>query len=125
MEIVLKTREELGLSASTGVTAETGLAKNLFKGLKWVLNNKKTKTPSITFFDPKTDKSQTVTVEEQLIEPVRTGKITANHLLGFTIIKSPNGGLYFLAPRERSGGDVDTTEVIQLEAVTFNELAGY
>ena len=125
MEIVLKTREELGLSAGTGATAETGFAKDLFKGLKWVLNNKKTKTPSITFFDPKTDKSQTVTVEEQLIEPVRSGKITGNHLFGFTIIKSPNGGLYFLAPRERAGGDVDDTEIATLDAVSYNELAGY
>jgi hypothetical protein len=124
MEIVLKTREELGLSASTG-TSETGIAKDLFKGLSYVLNNRKGTRPSVTFIDEATNKSQTVTVEETLEEPVRTGKITINHLLGFTVIKAPNNGLYFLAPKTRATGKVDDTEVKQLDAVSYNELAGY
>lgn len=124
MEIVLKTREELGLSESTG-TAETGIAKDLFKGLSYVLNIRKDKRPSVTFIDQKTNKSQTVTVEEDLIEPVRTGKITINHLLGFTVIRADNDGLYFLAPKVRAMGNVDDTEVQTLDAVSYNELAGY
>ena len=124
MEIVLKTREELGLTASTS-TAETGIAKDLFKGLSYVLNIRKDKRPSVTFIDEKTNKSQTVTVEEELIEPVRTGKITINHLLGFTVIRADNDGLYFLAPKTRATGKVDDTEIQQLDAVSYNELAGY
>jgi hypothetical protein len=124
MEIVLKTREELGLTASTGTT-ESGVAKDLFKGLSYILNNKKDKRPSVTFIDDKTNKSITVTVEEDLIEPVRTGKITINHLLGFTVLRANNDGLYFVAPKVRAIGKVDDTEVKTLDAVTYNELAGY
>lgn len=124
MEIVLKTREELGLTATTS-TAETGIAKDLFKGLSYILNNRKGVRPSVTFIDEKTNKSQTVTVEEDLIEPVRSGKITINHLLGFTVIRANNDGLYFLAPKTRSTGKVDDTEVETLDAVSYNELAGY
>jgi hypothetical protein len=124
MEIVLKTREELGLSESSSA-AETGVAKDLFKGLSYVLNIRKDKRPSVTFIDEKTNKSQTVTVEEELIEPVRTGKITINHLMGFTVIRADNDGLYFLAPKTRAVGKVDEVEIIALEAVTYNELAGY
>jgi hypothetical protein len=124
MEIVLKTREEQGLQVTTG-TAESGIAKDLFKGLKFILNNRKDKRPSVTFIDEKTDKSITVCVEKDLVEPVRTGKITINHLLGFTILRGDNDGLYFIAPKVRAIGDVDSTEVLELEAVTFNQLAGY
>ena len=112
MEIVLKSREELGLTATTS-TAETGIAKDLFKGLSYILNNRKGVRPSVTFIDEKTNKSQTVTVEEDLIEPVRSGKITINHLLGFTVIRANNDG------------KVDDTEVETLDAVRYNELAGY
>ena len=124
MEIVLKTREEAGLTASTGTT-ESGVAKDLFKGLSYVLNNRKDKRPSVTFIDEKTNKSITVTVEQDLIEPVRTGKITINHLLGFTVLRGDNDGLYFVAPKVRAIGKVDDTEVKSLDAVTYNELAGY
>lgn len=124
MEIVLKTREEAGLTASTS-TAESGIAKDLFKGLSYVLNNRKDKRPSVTFIDDKTNKSITVTVEQDLIEPVRTGKITINHLLGFTVLRGDNDGLYFLAPKVRAIGKVDDTKVETLDAVSYNELAGY
>ena len=124
MEIVLKTREEAGLTASTGTT-ESGVAKDLFKGLSYVLNNRKDKRPSVTFIDEATNKSITVTVEQDLIEPVRTGKITINHLLGFTVLRGDNDGLYFVAPKVRAIGKVDDTEVKTLDAVTYNELAGY
>lgn len=124
MEIVLKTREEAGLTASTGTT-ESGVAKDLFKGLSYVLNNRKDKRPSVTFIDEATNKSITVTVEQDLIEPVRTGKITINHLLGFTVLRGDNDGLYFVAPKVRAIGKVDDTEVKSLDAVTYNELAGY
>ena len=124
MEIVLKTREELGLTANTTVS-ETGVAKDLFKGLDYVLTNRKDKRPSMSFIDPKTNKSITVVVEEALIEPVRTGKIKAEHLLGFTVIRANNDGLYFLAPKVRATGSVDATNVIGLDAVSFEELIGY
>jgi len=124
MEIVLKTREEAGLAASTGTT-ESGVAKDLFKGLSYVLNNRKDKRPSVTFIDEATNKSITVTVEQDLIEPVRTGKITINHLLGFTVLRGDNDGLYFVAPKVRAIGKVDDTKVETLDAVTYNELAGY
>lgn len=124
MEIVLKTREEAGLTASTSTT-ESGIAKDLFKGLSYVLNNRKDKRPSVTFIDDKTNKSITVTVEQDLIEPVRTGKITINHLLGFTVLRGDNDGLYFLAPKVRAIGKVDDTKVETLDAVSYNELAGY
>jgi hypothetical protein len=124
MEIVLKTREEQGLTESTS-TIESGIAKDLFKGLKFILNNRKDKRPSVTFIDDKTNKSITVCVEKDLVEPVRTGKITINHLLGFTVLRGDNDGLYFIAPKVRATGDVDTTDVVTLEAVTYNELAGY
>jgi hypothetical protein len=124
MEIVLKTREELGLQAGTA-TSETGVAKDLFKGLGYILNNRKDKRPSVTFIDKATNKSITVSVEESLIEPVRAGKIKIEHLLGFTVIRASNDGLYFLAPKVRAVGDVNTTEVITLEAVNYEELIGY
>tara|TARA_R110000822_G_scaffold4222_3_gene18154 strand:+ start:92 stop:466 length:375 start_codon:yes stop_codon:yes gene_type:complete len=124
MEIVLKTREELGLSAGT-TTTESGIAKDLFKGLKYILNNRKDKRPSVTFIDDKTNKSITVCVEKDLVDPVRTGKITINHLLGFTVLRSPNDGLYFVAPKVRATGDVDSTEIQSLDAVSYNDLAGY
>lgn len=124
MEIVLKTREEAGLTGTTGTT-ESGVAKDLFKGLSYVLNNRKNKRPSVTFIDEATNKSITVTVEQDLIEPVRTGKININHLLGFTVLRGDNDGLYFVAPKVRAIGKVDDTEVKTLDAVTYNELAGY
>jgi hypothetical protein len=120
MEITLKTREELGLSAN-GSTAETGIAKDLFKGLKFILNNRAGVRPSVTFFNDE-GKSVTVTAEEALVEPVRTGKITINHLLGFTVIRANNDGLYFLAPKVRAEGSVDNTEVKDLDALSFNDL---
>tara|TARA_R110000782_G_scaffold74248_3_gene148432 strand:+ start:15361 stop:15735 length:375 start_codon:yes stop_codon:yes gene_type:complete len=124
MEIVLKTREEQGLTAST-TTTESGIAKDLFKGLKFILNIKKDKRPSVTFIDEKTNKSITVCVEKELVDPVRAGKITINHLLGFTVLRGDNDGLYFIAPKVRAMGEVDSIEVESLEAVTFNQLAGY
>jgi hypothetical protein len=123
MNIVLKTREELGLTAST--PSESGIAKDLFKGLKYILNVRKDKRPSVTFINETDNTSITVCVEKDLVEPVRTGKITINHLLGFTVLRGDNDGLYFIAPKVRALGDVDTTEVVELEAVTYNELAGY
>jgi hypothetical protein len=124
MEIVLKSREELGLKATDSASA-LGTAKELFKGLKYVLNVRKGKRPSVTFIDPTTEKSATVTVEETLEEPVRTGKITINHLMGFTILRGDNEGLYFVAPKVRAMGDVDDTKVETLDAVSYNDLAGY
>jgi len=124
MEIVLKTREELGLKESAS-TIESGIAKDLFKGLKYVLNVRKDKRPSVTFIDPATDKSITVCVESALEEPVRAGKININHLLGFTVLRGDNDGLYFVAPKVRALGDVDDVVVKQLDAVSYNELAGY
>ena len=124
MEIVLKTREELGLAATTGTT-ESGIAKELFKGLNGILNVRKDKRPSVTFIDPKTNKSITVCVEKDLETPVRTGKITINHLLGFTVLRGDNDGLYFVAPKARATFAVDDTEVQELDAVSYNELAGY
>ncbi len=124
MEIVLKTREELGLTATTGTT-ESGIAKDLFKGLNGILNVRKDKRPSVTFIDPATNKSITVCVEKDLETPVRTGKITINHLMGFTVLRGDNDGLYFVAPKARATFKVDDVEVIALEAVTYNELAGY
>lgn len=120
MEITLKTREELGLAAN-GSTAETGIAKDLFKGLNYILNNRAGVRPSVTFFNAE-GKSVTVTAEEALVEPIRTGKITINHLLGFTVIRANNDGLYFLAPKVRAEGAVDTTEVKSLDALSFNDL---
>jgi hypothetical protein len=124
MEIVLKTREELGLTASTGTT-ESGIAKDLFKGLSYILNIRKDKRPSVTFIDEETNKSITVCVEKDLEQPVRAGKITINHLLGFTVLRGDNDGLYFVAPKARALGNVDDTEIQQLDAVSYNELAGY
>ena len=124
MEIVLKTREELGLTATTGTT-ESGIAKDLFKGLNGILNVRKDKRPSVTFIDPATNKSITVCVEKDLETPVRTGKITINHLMGFTVLRGDNDGLYFVAPKARATFKVDDVEVIALEAVSYNELAGY
>ena len=124
MEIVLKSREELGLTENASASA-LGTAKELFKGLKFVLNVRKGKRPSMTFIDEKTNKSATVTVEESLEEPVRTGKITEAHLMGFTILRGDNQGLYFVAPKVRAGGNVDDVVVEQLDAVSYNELAGY
>jgi hypothetical protein len=124
MEIVLKTREELGLTANAS-TIETGIAKDLFKGLSYVLTNRKDKRPSVTFIDEATNKSITVCVEKDLVEPVRSGKITINHLLGFTVLRGDNDGLYFVAPKARATGKVDDTAVQQLDAVSYNELAGY
>ena len=122
MEIVLKTREELGLETKAASGAETGIAKDLFKGLGFNLNNRAGVRPSVTFFDNATGKQETVTVEEALVEPVRTGKITINHLLGFTVIRYPEGGLFFLAPKVRATGLVDDTEVKSLDALSFNDL---
>lgn len=124
MEIVLKTREELGLTANAS-TIETGIAKDLFKGLSYVLTNRKDKRPSVTFIDEATNKSITVCVEKDLVDPVRSGKITINHLLGFTVLRGDNDGLYFVAPKARATGKVDDTAVQQLDAVSYNELAGY
>ena len=124
MEIVLKSREELGLKENASANA-LGTAKELFKGLKYVLNVRKGKRPSMTFIDPVTDKSATVTVEETLEEPVRTGKITEAHLMGFTILRGDNEGLYFVAPKVRAGGNVDDVVVEKLDAVSYNDLAGY
>lgn len=115
MVITLEQRE------TTASTAETGVAKDLFKGLNYILNNKAGKRPSVTFFDDKGG-SKTVTVEEALVEPVRQGKITINHLLGFTIIKADNDGLYFLAPKARAAGSVDATDIIELNALTYFDL---
>ena len=121
MEITLKTREELGLSATT--TAETGLAKDLFKGLSAKLNIRKDSRPSITFFDEVTNKSQTVTVEAQLEAPVRTGKITKEHLMGFTIIRANNDGLYFLAPRANTESfKVDDVVIKPIDALSIADL---
>ena len=78
-----------------------------------------------TFIDEKTNKSITVCVEKELVDPVRAGKITINHLLGFTVLRGDNDGLYFIAPKVRAMGEVDSIEVESLEAVTFNQLAGY
>lgn len=124
MEIVLKTREEAGLTASTSTT-ESGIAKDLFKGLSAVLNVRKNKRPSVTFIDDKTNKSITVTVEEDLIEPVRTGKITKEHLMGFTVLRGNNDGLYFIAPKARATFKVDDVIIKELDTVSYNELAGY
>jgi hypothetical protein len=124
MEIVLKTREELGLKETTSTT-ESGIAKDLFKGLSYILNIRKDKRPSVTFIDEKTNKSITVCVEKDLEQPVRAGKITINHLLGFTVLRGDNDGLYFVAPKARALGNVDDTEIQQLDAVSYNELAGY
>ena len=124
MEIVLKTREELGLKETTSTT-ESGIAKDLFKGLDGILNVRKDKRPSITFIDRATNKSITVCVEKDLEQPVRTGKITEAHLMGFTILRGDNQGLYFVAPKVRAGGNVDDVVVEQLDAVSYNELAGY
>ena len=125
MEIVLKTREELGLTASTGTT-ESGIAKDLFKGLKGIPTfYRKDKRPSVTFIDEVTNKSITVCVEKDLVDPVRKGNITIEHLMGFTVLRGDNDGLYFLAPKTRATGKVDDTEIQQLDAVSYNELAGY
>jgi hypothetical protein len=124
MEIVLKTREELGLTESASANA-LGTAKELFKGLRYVLNVRKGKRPSMTFIDDVTNKSATVTVEETLEDAVRSGKITEAHLMGFTILRGDNEGLYFVAPKVRAGGNVDDVVVQQLDAVSYNELAGY
>jgi hypothetical protein len=124
MNIVLKTREELGLGERKA-TAETGLAKEMFAGLSYKLNIRKDKRPSMTFYDDE-GRQQTVTVEEQLEAPVRAGKITDEHLLGFTIIKGDEGGLFFLAPRlQTEGKKVDDVKIKVLTPATFNELAGY
>ena len=123
MNIVLKTREELGLKESTAKTL--GTAKELFKGLKFVLNVKKDKRPSVTFIDEAKNTSITVCCSEALSEPVRSKKITINHLLGFEILRGDNDGLYFVPPTDRVLGSVDDTEVVKLEAVGYNELAGY
>ena len=124
MEIVLKTREELGLKETTSTT-ESGIAKDLFKGLDGILNVRKDKRPSITFIDRATNKSITVCVEKDLEQPVRTGKITKEHLMGFTVLRGDNDGLYFVAPKARATFKVDDVVVEQLDAVTYNELAGY
>lgn len=124
MEIVLKTREELGLKETTSTT-ESGIAKDLFKGLDGILNLRKDKRPSITFIDRTTNKSITVCVEKDLEQPVRTGKITKEHLMGFTVLRGDNDGLYFVAPKARATFKVDDVVVEQLDAVTYNELAGY
>jgi hypothetical protein len=124
MEIVLKTREELGLAETTSTT-ESGIAKDLFKGLNGILNVRKDKRPSVTFIDPATNKSITVCVEKDLETPVRTGKITINHLMGFTVLRGDNDGLYFVAPKARATFNVDDVEVKTLDAVSYNELAGY
>lgn len=124
MEIVLKTREELGLKETTSTT-ESGIAKDLFKGLDGILNVRKDKRPSITFIDRTTNKSITVCVEKDLEQPVRTGKITKEHLMGFTVLRGDNDGLYFVAPKARATFKVDDVVVEQLDAVTYNELAGY
>jgi hypothetical protein len=125
MEIVLKTREELGLTATTA-TIESGIAKDLFKGLNGIPTfYRKDKRPSVTFVDPVTNKSITVCVEKDLVEPVRTGKITINHLMGFTVLRGDNDGLYFVAPKTIGAFKVDDVEIQQLDAVSYNELAGY
>lgn len=124
MEIVLKTREELGLQEATGAS-ETGIAKDLFKGLSYILNNRKDKRPSVTFINDKDKTSITVSVEEALVEPVRTGKIKIEHLMGFTVIRANNDGLYFLAPKVRATGSVDDVKVIAIEAIAYEELIGY
>jgi hypothetical protein len=124
MEIVLKTRAELGLPENANTT-ESGVAKDLFKGLSYILNVRKDKRPSVTFIDEAKNTSITVCVEKDLDEPVRTGKITINHLLGFTVLRGDNDGLYFVAPKARAIGKVDDTEVKTLDTVSYNELAGY
>lgn len=124
MEILLKTREEQGLTESTSAVA-LGTAKELFKGTRFVLNIRKGKRPSMTFIDDKANTSATVCVEETLEDPVRTGKITEEHLMGFTILRGDNQGLYFVAPKARAGGNVDDVNVKLLDAVSYNELAGY
>jgi hypothetical protein len=124
MEIVLKTRAELGLPENANTT-ESGVAKDLFKGLSYILNVRKDKRPSVTFIDEAKNTSITVCVEKDLDEPVRTGKITINHLLGFTVLRGDNDGLYFVAPKARAIGKVDDTEVKTLDSVSYNELAGY
>jgi hypothetical protein len=124
MEIVLKTREELGLTETTSTT-ESGIAKDLFKGLDAVLTVRKDKRPSVTFIDPATNKSITVCVEKDLETPVRTGKITKEHLMGFTVLRGDNDGLYFVAPKARATFKVDDVIIKELDAVSYNELAGY
>lgn len=124
MQITLKTREELGLGATTSSGAETGLAKDLFKGLEYNLNNRAGVRPSVTFYDNK-GLQTTVTCSEELVEPVRQGKITINHLLGLTIIRYPEGGLFFLAPKARATGKVDDTNIISLDALSYNDLLGF
>lgn len=125
MEIVLKTREELGLKETTS-TIESGIAKDLFKGLTGIPTFfRKDKRPSITFVDPITNKSITVCVEKDLVEPVRAGKITKEHLMGFTVLRGDNDGLYFVAPKTLGAFKVDDVEVEQLDAVSYNDLAGY
>ena len=125
MEIVLKTREEQGLAPATTSTIESGIAKDLFKGLDAVLNVRTGVRPSVTFIDSKTNKSITVCVEKDLETPVRTGKITKEHLMGFTVLRADNDGLYFVAPKARATFKVDDVVVEQLDAVSYNELAGY
>jgi hypothetical protein len=125
MEIVLKTREELGLTASTGTT-ESGIAKDLFKGLKGIPTfYRKDKRPSVTFIDEVTNKSITVCVEKDLVDPVRKGNITIEHLMGFTVLRGDNDGLYFVAPKTIGAFKVDDIIIKELDAVSYNELAGY
>jgi hypothetical protein len=121
MQITLKTREELGLSVRQ--TAETGMPKVLFAGLAAKLNIRKDSRPSVTFFDPITEKSQTVTVEEQLEPAVRSGKITLDHLMGFTVIRANNDGLYFLAPRVNTESvKVDDVVIKPIDALSIADL---
>jgi hypothetical protein len=79
----------------------------------------------MTFYDD-AGNSTTVTVEEQLEAPVRAGKITDEHLMGFTVIKGDEGGLFFLAPRAQTEGKkVDDAKIKKLDPVSYHQLAGF
>jgi hypothetical protein len=132
MEIVLKTREELGLEPIEVSNVSADIAKEVFKGLAYKLNIRTGKVPSMTFWDPndkETDinkrKSITATCSAGLEAPVRAGKIKEEHLLGFTVVNYGEGW-FFVAPKTQTvGGLVDDVTIVDLTPVTFEELAGY
>ena len=131
MEIILKTREELGLPEKTS-NVSADVAKEVFKGLAYKLNIRTKKVPSMTFWDPndkETDinkrKSITATCSAGLEAPVRDGKIKEEHLLGFTVVNYGEGW-FFVAPKTPTvGGLVDDVTIIELDAVNYEELIGY
>ena len=133
MEIVLKTREELGLKVLPESNVVADVAKNVFKDLAFKLNIRTGKVPSMTFWDPndkETDprkrKSITATCSAELEAPVRSGKLKEEHLLGFTVVNYDDNGWFFVAPKTQTvGGLVNDVVVVSLDAVSYNELAGY